>query len=409
MVTATASVGLRELWDYAFRRAPVQARFLFGGYLLLAIAALVLASQVSLGSLGTTAAIVLASAAFVTLVVKALSRGDSSPAAGFVLWTVVVLAVAVFALFISSAFFGVPSRGSVLVARAFSLPELLVVKGGTDTGPLLSPENGAWPAAATVPLDVSGDRFDRLDALRKRPSLHLNAANPVRGGGVVFVNTLELKGEAIVTDGQDLTIEAIKIRSESGGLRSITPATGGGAVGPGSSGGRVTLIVHDRIVGRLTVDLSGSPGGIGADGRKGPDGAPGAPGSNSASSLFDCKRGPGRGLDGQPGQAGEDGQSGFPGGAGGTLVLAGPAPSILEAAVSRVLSGGAGGQGGRGGLGGSGGAGGAGGRSSGLCSGVGPSGSAGPRGADGKPGPAGPSGSEGAVALRTLNENGVLQ
>ena len=398
---------VRGLWDWAFRISPKAARFLFVGFLLLATAALVMAWQVSLGSLAVTAFLVLVAAIVVTLVLRQLSRAESTAIAAFLLWSLVALVVAILTLFLAAAFFGVPAKGSLLVARVFNLPELLS-GNSTESGQPILPVNGGWPATSTAPLDVDGDRFERLDALRHRPSVRLTSEDVIRGGGTVYVNTLDLKGDVVVTGGQDLTIEAIKVISEGGRIRSFASFEPGPTGIPAAPGGKVTLIVHDRIVGKLTIDLSGRPGGDGGKGSNGGPGGRGAQGDNAASGLFDCKHGPGRGGDGGPGQGGEDGGAGLDGGAGGVLVLAGPDPDALQRSVAYASHGGPAGRGGSGGKGGDGGPPGPGGSASGLCSGTGPSGAAGPRGADGKPGTDGKPGPNGSVVLRKLNASGTL-
>lgn len=209
----------RGFWDWALKRAPRPARFLLGGYLLLAVAGLVLAWRVSLRSLTLTAVIVVLSSVLVALLVLALQRRRAHGAAAFLLWAIVVLIVIVFALFVSSAFLGWPAAGAIIVAKLTDLPEL-VMRDGTPE----SVTTGSWPSSATEPLDVSGISIERIKALSERPSLKVFATKPL-GGGTVFVNVLDIVGESIVTNGQPLTIEANKIRSSGGVIRAFQRIT----------------------------------------------------------------------------------------------------------------------------------------------------------------------------------------
>jgi hypothetical protein len=397
-VADTGADGLNQgFWDWALKRAPRPARFLLGGYLLLAVAGLVLAWRVSLRSLTMTAVVVLLSSVVVALLVSALQRRRAQGAAAFLLWAIVVLIVIVFALFVSSAFAGWPSAGAIIVAKMTDLPEL-VMRDGTPE----SVTTGSWPSSATEPLDVSGTSVERIKALTERPSLRVFATKPL-GGGTVFVNVLDIVGESIVTNGQSLTIETNKIRSSGGVIRAYQSDHSKATAGPGLSGGKITLIIHDRIVGLLTVDLSGQAGADGKDGGPGRPGPNGAQGGNAASGAFDCKHGPDGGQNGGAGGAGENGKPGEPGGKGGTLTLAGPDPERLRKAITFHPGSGEGGAGGKGGPGGSGGAGGAGGSSNGWCNGTGP------RGADGLPGAPGNLGNQGSAGadgnLVTLKTN----
>jgi hypothetical protein len=142
-------------------------------------------------------------------------------------------------------------------------------------------------------------RIERIKALTERPSLHIYSSHPL-GGGTVFVNVLDIEGEGIVTNGEPLTIEANKIRSSGGVIRGFRSASDA----RGKSGSNLTLIVHDRIVGKLSVDLSGQAGADGKDGGPGRAGAAGRQGDNAASGAFDCSHGPRGGENGHTGDAG---------------------------------------------------------------------------------------------------------
>jgi peptidoglycan/LPS O-acetylase OafA/YrhL len=141
----------RGFWDWAIKRAPRPARFLLGGYLLLAVAGLVFAWRISLRSLILTAVVVLLCSVVVALLVSALQRRIRGPAT-FLLWAIVVLIVAVFALFVLCAFSGWPPAGAILVARMMNLPEL-VMRDGTPE----SVTTGNWPDSTGVASLVRTD------------------------------------------------------------------------------------------------------------------------------------------------------------------------------------------------------------------------------------------------------------
>ena len=392
----------KGFWDWIIRRSPKVGRFLLGGYAVLAVAGLVLAWRVSIALLTTTAIVVVTLSVVIGLLTSALSRRQKALAASAFLWSIVVFILVLMLLFVSSAFFGLPRGGALLVARIADSPQLII----SEPSQILEVSGGAWPKESTAPLDVEGTEVDRIKALTERPSLRLLPDRPL-GGGQITVNVLELEGESVVTNGAALIIEAVKIRSNGGVIRSF-PSESKSTVGRGQSAGSVTLIVHDRIIGRLVVDLTGQAGGDGRNGAAGSRGGQGAQGENAASGLFDCKHGPGRGDPGGRGGDGENGQDGAPGGDGGTLTLVGPHPEQLTRGVTAVLSGGPGGVGGTGGPGGAGGPGGRGGSSNGICQGTGPDGAVGADGNPGQPGRRGSTGHEGRIELKLTDKRGEL-
>ena len=77
------TTAVRGFWDSAFKRSPKAARFLFVGFLVLAVAAIVMAWRVSIGSLVVKALLVLVAAVVVTLVLKEISRSKPSVIAAF--------------------------------------------------------------------------------------------------------------------------------------------------------------------------------------------------------------------------------------------------------------------------------------------------------------------------------------
>jgi len=99
-----------------------------------------------------------------------------------------------------------------------------------------------------------------------------------------YFDTLRLEDSKFVTRGQNITIEAVRI--EAAGNASVNSYLSTLSSTPSSSGGQLKLIVYDRILGQLSIDLSGTVGSKGADGRNGVVGAGGVPGENSAQRNF---------------------------------------------------------------------------------------------------------------------------
>ncbi len=213
---------------------------------------------------------------------------------------------------------------------------------------------------------------------------------------VVFLGLDELrlkKGARIVTGGNTLVIFANKVSSEDGEIisfssnnRKASDGAGGTAGSPGVPAGAVTLVVVQKLEGRLHVDLSGQNGGAGSQGAAGAAGARGAKGQRANSGTVVCNSGGGDGARGEDGKQGVKGGDGGAGGHGGNFYFynVGSAP-LPSAAYAFVASAGKGGPPGAGGPGGAGGAGGEGGDGDGPCGGGhgGPSGSPGPAGAAG--------------------------
>ena len=208
------------------------------------------------------------------------------------------------------------------------------------------------------------------------------------------------KGGRIVTNGNVLRISADIISSDGGQIVSFLPnqntpkdAAPGRPGLNGDDGGQVE-ITATKLVGSLSVRLSGMSGGPGGRGIDGTPGAAGLRGSDGVDGLFDCRSGGGDGGRGGNGTSGGQGVQGGAAGNGGTLILKGPVKSTHDIIFSAPP--GQPGPGGDGGAGGGAGAGGQGGSGSGKCGGGHP----GPNGVPGSVGPAGPHGAEGHQGLR---------
>lgn len=376
----------------AAKIAPRTARFIYGGYLVLALAAIILSWKLAPSALTATAVLIIVLATLVALLTQALSRRNSAPAA-VALWCVLGGCILIAALFICSAFLGVPERGATMIARLLNQGDLAILRT-SNPAVELSAISVRFPDAYKAAPDSTGDRFDRISELSKRGLVSLKGATVVLDGPAFYFGILRLDDSKIVTAGRNVTIEAVRI--EAVGNASIDSYFPAPATGAGQSGGQVALIVHDRIRGQLAVDLSGTVGAMGAQGRDGVPGAGGGPGENSAQGLFDCKHGGGTGGAGQPGGKGEDGAPGSSGGDGGTLLLQAPDADQAARSIAFSAKGGEGGPGGRPGRGGDGGPGGPGGHGGGYCGG-GQAGPPGARGPDGRGGIQGKPGNEGRV------------
>jgi hypothetical protein len=377
--------------------AQTATRFLFGGYVALAMATVVLSWHVAPAALVEVAIVIIILTTIIALLTRALSKSGDLPSRVF-LWSILVTAIFLTGTFLSAAFLGFPERGAVIAARFLQLSSLALV--GQNRVPLeIGPGSKDLPAEMTAPPDVTGDRYDRIAALSKRQPITIKGAWVPVSSPTLYVNVLRLEDGGLVTNGRDLTIEAVRVESVGdAGLRAFA------ANAPlGASGGTITLIVYDGINGQLSVDLSGSVGAPGAAGRPGVNGPAGRAGENSSQTLFGCSHGGGAGERGGPGGRGEDGGAGNAGGNGGTFILQVTDPDEAGRRINFVARGGRGGDGGPGGTGGLGGPGGPGGHGGGFCGG----GQAGPGGAPGEPGRSGPQGMPGKEGTLTKIGFGV--
>ncbi|MDX8541540.1 hypothetical protein RFM23_28345 [Mesorhizobium abyssinicae] len=402
----SGNFGPAGFFAWAAKIAPQQTVFVAGGVLVFAGAALVLGwtRGFSLGTvLGIAVAIIV-----LGLVVGALSSLSAASkrlegVGSFLAWALALLFVTTLVLMVSSVFFGVPPAGAVLMSRLLATtepltripsaaPSVVIKTGETATLGDLGSQLTEEPAQRDV--------FKRIQEIAKRPELDIDGTLKIGAGQRVYIvaSTLRLSAGEIVTNGADVTIEVNNFISDRGALKSFSNPETQPQAAVGSSGGKVTLIVHGSMTGRLVGDLRGQNGADGAAGRAGGKGPKGARGDNAASGMFDCSHGAGRGGTGGQGEAGGDGANGFAGGAGGTLIVQAADTDAAKAVIGEVpVRGGAGGAGGAGGPGGPGGDGGDGGSPVGLCQGGGPTGAQGPKGPDGKAGHPGAMGADGQV------------
>jgi hypothetical protein len=158
-VVVTASG--KDMWGDALKLSPRVARFIYGGYLVLVVAAMVLSWRLAPSALIATSVIVLVFATIVTLLIQGLSRRYNYFAA-IALWGILVGCAVLAILFMSSAFFGLPERGATIVARFLKPNELAVLRSSTPAIDL-GPGNGGIPAPYRTAPEADGDRFDRIE------------------------------------------------------------------------------------------------------------------------------------------------------------------------------------------------------------------------------------------------------
>jgi hypothetical protein len=394
---------IRFLWD----EAPLQGRLLAGGSLAFALVGVILSWGVGFWSL---LPMVLA-LTLVSLLLATLARNNSLP--GKVLsWVMVALLSAVMSLFVSCAFFGVPERGTLLLARWLDAPEIAV-----------SPLRGT---AAEVRVDLAGasmtlqelqsrvpqiadpssggDRTAIMSALSKLPQVYISNGTlvmPPTGNFSIRARAIRLNNATIQLNASSLEIEALEFISTNGRIFAFPDGSSTRTEQNGRNAGSLTLKVYQRISGLLPVVLRGEPGLNGVKGSTGGEGSAGAQGAQGVSTAVDCRAGPGTGERGGSGGAGSPGTRGGNGGAGGTLTVALPHGAQWPGPTP-VLNGGPAGTAGPGGDGGPGGPGGRGGEPNGWCRGNGPTGAQGPTGPAGPPGEAGTQGADGQFVVNQI-------
>jgi len=232
-----------------------------------------------------------------------------------------------------------------------------------------------------------------------RQSTEIEGKRVLNRDTYIKADRITLKDAVVVTNGNELTLEAKVLRLE--GLPTITAfeAQGERKLGQdGRNAGKVQLLV-DRIEGTsLKIVNDGEPGAKGETGAAGQNGQDGQQGQQRS---WDPLHGCGPGSNGTPGGNGGRGQDGFRGGRGGKggdVVVRTSSP-LTAGGVCRIqahANGGEPGPGGEAGHGGGPGAGGQGAPGTSLCGGTGP-GPGGAPGANGNPGPAGTRGDCGAI------------
>lgn len=384
--------------------SPTTTRIFYGGYLILAMAAAVVSWKVAPSALVQVAVILVVLTIVASLITTALSRPNLA-VARVLLWAILAIFMLSLGAFVSATFFGWPETARILVARLLG-QEMLAAGVGDRGVRVLNTGDTVLPSEVSAPPRTAGDRFDRVAELAKRPTVKLAGSSIHVHEPVLYFGVLRLENASITFDGAELTIEAVRVEAQGKSSIQSAAALASPRTGPGAAGGNLKLIVYDRILGKLAVDLRGGPGGVGVPGQAGVRGANGAPGENSAQSLFECRHGGGPGGPGQPGGKGGDGGPGYPGGDGGILTVAVPEPIAANRAITFAANGGIGGKGGEPGLGGPGGDGGPGGHGGGYCGG-GQGGPPGPVGQSGRRGPDGDPGREGKRNIRDLATESV--
>ena len=234
----------------------------------------------------------------------------------------------------------------------------------------------------------------KILAIPVQPGGQSDGANPVKlefqgsdrvvelsGDILTYGDRFEIEADTVVANNATIKVARNKPNRASNGSHGAHGANGaansgskGGRGGDGTAGsdgedaidiGGVTI--QARVFsGTLRVDVSGLPGQDGGDGGNGGNGGIGGSGRNGASSLFDCKRGPGSGGNGGDAGRGGDAGNGGDGGSAGDVTI--EAKKIRSGSRIAVIGrGGRGGESGRPGEAGNPGQGGPRGSAPGLC------------------------------------------
>jgi hypothetical protein len=394
--------GLLSTLKLGLKHAPAVTKYAIGALVISTVTIAILSSEITPSRLFPSIAGVIAIGLVVALFSQIAARRFKGPLGAFLAWSAAASYIIVTALFISSAFFGRPEGGAILMSRLLGSPQLIRSANNVRVQITSDRPIGTIDESTLRSIDQSDD-YERIAALAKHPNLEIVNSKLVGNPGdtrTILVNTLLLRNGGIVTNGSHLTIEAVRLVSDNGFIKSFENPSASMIGSDGRSGGTITLRIYGGISGTMKIDLRGESGAQGVDGSAGGGGPSGPPGENAASGLFDCRHGAGDGGPGGIGSPGQPGSPGRDGGNGGNLVLVSQQAALAEHILFSAV-GGAGGKGGQGGRGGPGGEGGPGGSAVGLCSGGGHSGPHGAEGPPGAPGKDGRAGSDGSFS--TLN------
>jgi hypothetical protein len=359
---------------------------------------------------GTVALLVLMILLVVFAALAQIKKSRLTSLALALAWVFVVLFSLCGFLTVTSVFFNMPRPFQDLVGlfnpgeRAPSVPapseraqEEVTIKDKTSTLASL-PEIMRTPIAAGLSDSAMREKLQSHGSLTIDGGRLVVAEQGKDTGALLAVNLLRLKnGARIITNGNNLNLQANQVAVEEGGVYSFLPedltphdADAGVPGRKGFDGGTLRLVSLTRVNGPLRVNLAGQNGQRGGPGSPGAPGGAGARGSNGVDGFLNCKSGGGDGGVGLPGGQGLPGAAGGDGGRGGTL----SASAVLMRDIEFTLPGGKGGLGGAGGAGGAGGPGGEGGSGTVHCGG-GHGGQQGPGGPPGNPGAKGNDGQDG--------------
>ncbi|MGH6681277.1 MAG: hypothetical protein ACREDL_20630, partial [Bradyrhizobium sp.] len=145
------------------RVAPAATGFLYGGYLVLAFAAVILSWKYTPSALVTVAVYLIILSVVVSLAAAALWRSPKLPAQ-VLLWVILIAVIVIVGLFMSSAFFGAPQNGAVIAAQLLHEDRLAIAANGQKplviTGTQRLPD---W--AITQPYGSDAGRFEKIRRL----------------------------------------------------------------------------------------------------------------------------------------------------------------------------------------------------------------------------------------------------
>ena len=215
--------GLIHVVEWAWRYAPGTASLSAGAAALMAVGLLGERTGLGAGKIDQLGGAVLA-LGFAGAVLSGLSGGRRpNIQSQFVSWAVAICVAVTMVLVLLSAFSSVLPQGSLFLARVLRWTELVPV--ADRLLPITRDTRLESLGALVEPVVGEGDLISRAKALADRGTLRVeNGAKLVLSSGearTLAVHTLELQGGTIATNGADLTIEVINLRSNGGRVVSF--------------------------------------------------------------------------------------------------------------------------------------------------------------------------------------------
>ena len=220
------------------KNAPVVTKFAIGALVVFVVATVVLSLGVAPSILFPATVGVIVIGVIAVLAARAVKGMRNQRLADAVAWFIVLGFVAMSSLLISSAFFGIPAGGARLLARWLDDPSLLPLPAKRDEIKVLSDRSlSTLPDAVRTPTASEG-RMSLSEELAKRPDLLIVGARLVidAGNATIAVRSLTLRNAQIVTNGAAVTIDALEVVSDGGGIVSFRDAA---LVSNAGEGGRV--------------------------------------------------------------------------------------------------------------------------------------------------------------------------
>src|SRR5260221_14672640 len=168
--------------------SPGTMKFLYGGYAVLAMAAVILSWIRTPSALLGVATIIIVLETIVSLLTYALSKSSALPSI-LCLCAVLSISIAVVLLFLSCIFFGVPERGAVSIARWLNAPPVAILSGD-GKAIAIGPSQQSLPDLFRQEPTVVGDQYDEVAALSKLPYATIKGATIVVDSPALCYNVL---------------------------------------------------------------------------------------------------------------------------------------------------------------------------------------------------------------------------